>query len=134
MLVPSSHDGLIAVGTDRDDADGNTRELLEALDVIAGLLRKLLVGAAGGDIALPAGHLLVDGLGMMEGRLLARDVFVDNAVSLVGRADLNLVDGTEHVELGERDVGETVDVGCVADDDGIVPTATALATVVTPTS
>lgn len=125
-LVPSSHDGLVAIGTDRDDADGHAGELLEMFHVIASLLGQLGVRAATGDIALPAGHLLVDGLGVMEGRLLTRDVFVDDAIGFVGRANLDLVDGAEHVELGERDVGEAVDVGGIADDDGIVPTATTL--------
>ena len=121
MLVPSSHDGLVAVGADRDDADGDACELLKALDVIAGLLGKLLVGAAAGNVTLPTGHLLIDGLGMMECRLVCGHVIVDDAVRLVGRADLDLVDGAKHVELGERDVGEAVDVGRVAAADGIAP-------------
>ena len=49
------------------------------------------------------------------------------AVALVGDADLDLVEAAEDVELGDREVGETVDARGVVDDDRVVPAAATLA-------
>ena len=64
---------------------------------------------------------------MVERRLLAGHVIVGLAIGLVGSADLDAVDGTEHVELGERDVRQAVDVDGVARDDRVEPAAATLA-------
>ncbi len=54
-LVPVAIDGLLAVGTDGDDAHADASKLLEEVDVVLGLARKLVEVAHVRDIALPAG-------------------------------------------------------------------------------
>ena len=54
-LVPVAVDGLLAVGTDGDDAHADASKLLEEVDVVLGLARKLVEVAHVRDIALPAG-------------------------------------------------------------------------------
>ena len=119
---------MVAVGAHRHDADTHAGEFLEMLDVVARGLGQLLVGLALGDVdALPAGQLLVHRFGVEQHALLHGEVIVDLAVALVGGADLDRVELGQHVELGQRHIGETVDLGRIARDDRVEPAAASLA-------
>ena len=64
---------------------------------------------------------------MEQDALLHGEVIVALAVALVSHAHLDGVESGEHVELGQRHVGQAVDIGGVARDDGVEPAAAALA-------
>ena len=120
-------DGLVAARTDADVADRRAGELLQAEDVVLGFLREFFEGGAAGDVLVPGRHRFVDGGGVVEVGLGQRHFVVADAVDVVGDADRDFADAGEDVELGQEVVGEAVDAGGVAGDDGVVPAAAALA-------
>ncbi len=66
------------------------------------------------------------GLAWWKIGLVARDGVVAVAFVLVGDADLDGVEGAEHVELGDDEVGQAVDLDRVAHDDAVVPAGASL--------
>ena len=56
----------VAIGADADHPDGGTDELLQAQDVLPRIGRQILEAADAGEVFLPAGHGLVDGLDVGE--------------------------------------------------------------------
>src|SRR5438132_12146503 len=98
-----ANDGLGALGAYRHGDRLHPDELLDALDVSAGVFRQLPVFSLVAQRLLPAGQLLVQRLGALEelgiGRELAHRLDVwqllrDGAVELLGYC--------EHVVLGTR--------------------------------
>src|SRR5690606_21101426 len=106
-----------------DGPDPGAGELLEPGDVGLRGRWQLLDRAATGDVLGPAVEVLVDRLGVMELGLGHRHLVVTHAVDLVGDADRDLLPAREHVELGEEEVGESVDARGVTGDDRVVPPA-----------
>ena len=64
---------------------------------------------------------------MEQHALLHGEVVVALAIAFVSHAHLNGVERRKHVELGERHVGEAVDLSSIARDDRVEPSAAALA-------
>ena len=64
---------------------------------------------------------------MEQHALLHGEVIIALAVAFVGHAHLDGVEGGKHIELGQRHIGETVDLRGVARNDCIEPSAAALA-------
>ena len=64
---------------------------------------------------------------MEQHALLHGEVIVRFAVTLVGNANLELIESGEHVELGERNVGKAIDLGRITRDNRVEPTAATLA-------
>ena len=96
---------LSAVGAYADDGDGALKGFLQVVDVVLEGLGEL--GGRGhlGEVCLPAGDFLVDGLPAfgVVGHLGSAD-----AVLLVGNASLDGLEGVEHVALHHDEVGDTV--------------------------
>src|SRR5439155_9715935 len=74
----------------------------------------------------PSLELLVHGLGLVEQRLVRREIRVELAARPVRGAYLHRLETREHVEFGQEQLGETVQARRVAQDDGIEPAAVAL--------
>ena len=86
---------------------------LHILHVVPGVFRQLVPAADLGDVALPAVHVLDDGLGVLKAD--GEGEFVGLlAVQLIMGADGNLVHIAENVQLGEGDGGSTLDLHAVA--------------------
>ena len=96
-------------------------QILDKRHVVLSLLRQLIKAAAAGDVALPAGELLVDGLGMLKAHLMLGHAGVALAIDVVGHAHLDGVEGRKHVELSQGDIGETVDARGVVGDGAVEP-------------
>ena len=64
---------------------------------------------------------------MEQHALLHGEVVIALAVAFVGHAHLDGVEGGKHIELGQRHIGEAVDLRGVARDDRVEPAAAALA-------
>ena len=58
---------------------------------------------------------------------MGRQIVINLVANAVAGADLQRLKPVEHVKLGERDAGDAGDSGRLADEDGIEPTAAALA-------
>ena len=90
-------------------ADG----LLHILHILPGVLRQLVPAADLGDVALPAIHILDDGLGILEADR-ERELIGLLAVQLIVGADGNLIHVAEDIQLGEGDIGRALDFHAVA--------------------
>ena len=64
---------------------------------------------------------------MEQHALLHGEIIVGLAVALVRHANLELVERREHIQLGERDIGQAVNLCGIAGDNRVEPAATALA-------
>src|SRR5690606_16325277 len=67
-------EGLAACRTHRHPADRHARQLLEPVDVGLRRLGQVRVGGDLGEVLAPSGQLLVDRLGVVEDRLVRREV------------------------------------------------------------
>ena len=112
---------------DADRGDRAVGGFLDEVDIGTGGLGEVLKGAGAGDVLLPAGHVLVDGLGVVEVGLARGKLGHPLAVDLVGDADRDLLEGAQHVEFGEKEIGEAVHSHGVAGDEYVEPTAAAVA-------
>src|SRR5262249_40452178 len=83
----AAHDGLLAAGAHRDDVDARAAQLLEAVDIVAARAREIVEAAAGADVALPAGELLVHRLEVFEVRDVRHRVVPVLALADVAGAD-----------------------------------------------
>ena len=73
MLYPP-HNAGVALGANGNVLDLAADQLFQALDVVLGLYRQVLKLADAGDVAVPAGNLLHNRLGIVQG--LAHGVVV----------------------------------------------------------
>src|SRR5690606_13611548 len=95
------------------------------VDVVAGPWRQVFERAGLAGRALPARHRLEDRGHLLEqGEILGEFVEDDVAYTVTGD-DLDLREGVQDVELGERECGQAVDTRRVACDDGVEPPAAA---------
>jgi hypothetical protein len=65
------------------------------------------------------------GVGAVEQGEVVREELVLLVADAVAGADLHLLEGVEHVELGDGQAGEAVDLRSIADDDSVEPAAAA---------
>ena len=66
---------------------------------------------------------------MIEDALVLWNGLINLAVALISNADLNLIQATKNIKLGDCQVSEAIDASCVVNNYGVIPT-----TVVTPYS
>ena len=86
---------------------------LHIFDIAARGLGQILPAAGAGDVTLPAGHILHDGLSAVEEDGEGKIVGL-HAVDLIVGAQRNLVHVAEHVELREGDARRTLHLHAVA--------------------
>ena len=86
---------------------------LHILYIVPGVFRQLVPAADLGDVALPAVHILDDGLGILEADR-ERELIGLLAVQLIVGADGDLVHIAENIQLGEGDIGGALDLHAVA--------------------
>lgn len=65
-----------ALGPHRHPSDRGVDRILDVLDVATGLLGQLFELAYSCDVSFPSGELLVDGLAVVQNRLLCRKLVV----------------------------------------------------------
>src|SRR5579862_675277 len=95
----------------RSDADETHRDadlVRQELHVVEGRGRQLARGGEPGEVGLPPGELLVHGGDLVQRRLVVRRQRVPLAALLVRDADPEGLEGVEHVELRERDLGQRI--------------------------
>src|SRR5665648_791226 len=99
----------------------------ETTRMVARRLGEVLPRLALADVLGPSGELFVERLGVVEIRLAQRELVEDLAAGLVPRTDLQGRQAREHVELGERQVGDTAEAHGVPERHQVEPAAAALA-------
>ena len=110
----------IAVRPDGDVLDAAADSALEVVHVVERLLRQIAHLAAAGDVAVEAGQVLVDGLGL--GQLHTDgEALHALAVDLIGDAHGDLVQVGQHVELRQRDTRAALHFHAVAGGDHVEP-------------
>src|SRR5690606_29027680 len=116
---------LISPGPDGDHRNGHIQILADEAQVI--LRRRGQVGKALRTrcILRPALERLVDRLDLLQSLDLARKARGFLAVVSVRRADLDLIQAAEHIELGDGELCQTVDHGGVAQRHEIEPSTSA---------
>src|SRR5690606_31586254 len=120
--------GLVTVGTCRDDVDRRADQLLDPRDIGAGVGGQLLQSLDPEGGLAPAGHFLVHRL-QTDIAVGVAGGFQYGAVSVaVAHTDLDHIQAVEHVQLGQAQATDAVDLNCAAQDYGIEPAATAGAT------
>ena len=112
---------------DADRGDLAARRLLDEVHVGTGGLGEVLKGAGAGDVLLPARHVLVDGLGVVEVGLARGEFGHPLAVDLVGNADGDFIECAQDVQLRQEEIREAVHSHGVAGDEDVEPTAAAVA-------
>src|SRR5258706_73925 len=117
-------DRVLALGADGDHRDWRRGELLETRDVALCIRGKLADRTRGRERRRPARHLLVLGNGGVEESRARRDAREALAVGAIGGADAQRIHAGQHVELGERDAGETVEARRLPHEHGVAPPAT----------
>src|SRR5581483_6808275 len=116
-------DRLLAAGADRDQDDFRADAFFDAPDVFLRALGQVGKFTHSAERSGPAVELLVDGLGALHD-FGAGGEFRDQPVLVaVGGADRDFLEPGQHVELGERDAGQTVHPDRVAHPDGVEPAA-----------
>src|SRR5882672_8826541 len=116
-------DDLIAMRADAYVLDGRVREVLEPVQVGAGWRRQVRQPAHMTERLLPPGERFVQRLHTGETLHLCGHRVERLAVAPVADAHRNLRERVEHVELCDREAGETVDAHRVAYDDRVKPPA-----------
>ena len=119
----AAHDRLLAARSDADARNMGSGKLFEPQHVVARLGGQIVELARGGDVLPPAGQLLVDRLGAGDVALGHRHLVGALAVDGVADAHRHRLQARQHVELGQEVVGDAVDAGGVAGDDGVEPAA-----------
>lgn len=111
-------DELLALGTDADHGDGQVETPLDELDESLRGSGQLLVGAAAGDVLVPAVELHVDGgSGHGSGQLLQL------RAGPVAHAHLDGAQAGHDVQLRHGEVGRAVELHVVAQADQVEPGA-----------
>src|ERR1019366_5375744 len=114
--------GLIAGRTHADHAERCAGHVLQRLDVFAGVLRQVVELPRLGDVFAPARELLVDRVRVMEVGLRHRHLVDDAAVrQSVADAYRDRVKVRQNVELGQHEVGDSIDPRGIARYDRVVP-------------
>src|SRR5215510_12146299 len=118
-------DDLIPPCAYTDVRDPRLDELLQPIDVRTRLRWQILETprVAGGP--LPTFHPLVTRHDLVDDRDVARKLGVEIAVVFVARADRDAIQGVEHVELRNCDVGESVDTRRIPNHHRVEPAAPA---------
>ena len=109
------HDGVVALGAGGEQVDRRFDQLLDAADVLDRGRRQVGPGAGAPRALGPALHRLVDRLDPGLRTLEAGRWSMALAVEPVADADLDLGEAVEHVELGQRDAVDAVDLDRLAD-------------------
>src|SRR3954470_6443763 len=118
-------DGLLTLRASRDDVDRNGAKLLYAPQVIACGLRQALVVFHADGALLPAGQLVVYRYATFQLLGADRQNVGQLAVDLVAGADLHRLDAVEHVELGDADAGDAVQLNRALERRGVEPAGAA---------
>ena len=128
MLVRESIDEVRPAGAHPDPAYPGAQELLEPPHVSLAVLRQLLEAAAARDVLLPAGQSLVCHRNLSV--LLQRCRHADNLLTLgsVLRADFDLFEAAQNVQLGKVDFRRSVQHECVLQLRDVDPPAPARST------
>ena len=121
-----NNDGLVTTRTNTDVRNASAGELLQSVQVILGLVRQLIEGAAASDVFVPRRHGLVNRDSVVELRLGEWHFVVTHAINVVSDTNRNLTDTGQDVQLGDEQIRETVDARGVASQHRIVPTTAAL--------
>src|SRR5690606_24987526 len=98
-------DDLVAARPHTNSGDAAVRELLNGLDVVLCRLGQVAQLACARDVFAPTGQGFVDGLGRRERTLIQWQVLVTHPVDVVGHAHGDFLKPSEHVQLGEHNVG-----------------------------
>src|SRR5579884_3346023 len=118
-------DELLAARADADQLDGHADLLGEEGHVLAGGRREVVQRCRPRQIRAPTRQLLEHRRHLVQHGLVVGGKRVALAVGLVGDADLDRVEGVEHVELGECHLGQGVEADRLAQHDGVEPTGAA---------
>jgi hypothetical protein len=120
---------LISARARADGGNPTCGQILESFDIVLRLLRKLFEGPHLGNILAPSGHFLINRHSGSELGLIGRHI-THGCVRTIGKRDVicrayrNAFKTGQYVELGQHDVGQTIDLCRVAVDQGIEPAAT----------
>ena len=102
-------------------------ELLNAVQIASRGIRQLVERSRVAGRRAPSFERLVHRLRALEQREVARKFFVHIVADAICRADAKLIERVEHVELGDSEIGQTVDAYRVSHDHGVEPAASARA-------
>src|SRR3954471_4017327 len=116
-------DDLIAPRSNADVRDLGLDQRLNAVEVSPRLRRQIGQAPRVGGGRHPAVEPLVSWHRALQQIKITRKLLVHLAVRGVAGAEADAIDRVEHVELGDREIGEPVDPRGVADDDAIEPAA-----------
>ena len=115
-------DHVVASGADADQRDRHADELGDELQVLARGGGQVGLRPALADVLGPALQLLVLADGVVEHRLVVREVVeLGSLGAAVARADVQPVEAREHVELRDRERGQRVEPDRVAERDQVEP-------------
>src|SRR5262245_57637165 len=117
-------DVLVAARARADEVHRDADLLLQERQVLLGGLRQVLLLGDRREVGVPPGQLLVDRLGLVEVRLVVRQVLVANAVDVVGDAHLDRLQRVEDIELRDRQLGQRVEADRVPQHHRVEPTGT----------
>src|SRR5690554_2603003 len=116
-------DGLVAVGTGGDDVDGGAHQLLDPLDVGLRSSRQPFDGLDAQRGFAPAGHFFVDRLQSGVAVGIAGGFDQVALVVAVAHADADRIQTVEHIQLGQAQTADTVDLDRPTQDHRIEPAA-----------
>src|ERR1022692_2400141 len=119
----SPDDGLIPVGSRRDDRDGHADERLQTLQVIDGIIRQVLGARDAHGRLFPSRQIFVNRSAFAEVPRQQRRRIDDLAVDLVADANADRVEAVEHIELRDAQRRTAVMHDRAAQRDGVEPTA-----------
>src|SRR5262245_40545145 len=117
----SQDDGVLAIRAGRYEVDRHTADLLDALEVGARRRRQLAVTRQRDRAFRPARHFLVDRLAAFELLRADRQDLALLAVQPVADADAHRLHAVEHVELGDAQARQAVDLDRALERGGVEP-------------
>eukprot|EP00968_Pinguiococcus_pyrenoidosus_P022317 scaffold3144_cov260-Pinguiococcus_pyrenoidosus.AAC.4 len=103
-------DGGVSAGAHADPSDVAPDQLFHSEHVVLGVFRQVFELGALGDVLRPGWHALVLDLHLGEHLQIAGHVLDSRALVLVRYADLDLVQAGQHVQLGEVERREPIDL------------------------
>ena len=121
-------DGGVAILANTNCADASARDLLKETHVILCVLWKLFKRAAAADVFRPTRQVFINRPGVVEVSLRSRHLIHANAIDLVRDTDRDGLPASQHIELGQEEVSQTVDASRVTSDHSIEPAAATWAT------
>src|ERR1700730_2720180 len=114
---------VVALGTGGEQGHGRFDQFFDAADVLDRQRVELRPGAGAARTLVPAFYRLVDRLALGLNGGACRQVMQYLAAPAIGGANLDLGEGVEHVELGERDAGDAAYLHRLAHHDRVEPAA-----------